>query len=179
MSLWGDQRDISLIRHINRELLNNIIEQKVGYYKIILDKTTSNVYGEASGTKTYADPVLINCLIDRPDPNVTSDDLGPDIIQNVNFRFLRDDLAGNSLSVELSPDGKGFTYNVVPEMGDVIVWNENYYEVDRVIENQFIFGKVPEYSYSENNDNFGNSLSIICEAHYMRPEKLGLSIQRI
>ena len=37
MALYGANRDISLFRHLNRELLNNIIEQKVGYYKIILD----------------------------------------------------------------------------------------------------------------------------------------------
>ena len=37
MSLFGEARDISLFRHINRELINNIIEQQVGYYKIILD----------------------------------------------------------------------------------------------------------------------------------------------
>jgi len=179
MSLFGENRDISLFRHINRELINNIIEQQVGYYKIILDKTTSNMYGEANGTKMYNDPVLINCLVDRDDQTTNTDEFGPDITREIKFRFLRDDLAGNSISIELDNDGKGFTYNIVPEVGDVLLWNNDYYEVDGVVENQYFMGKYPEYSYSENNDNFGTSLSIILSTHYIRPEKIGLTQNRI
>jgi hypothetical protein len=161
MTMFGGNRDVSLFRHISREIINNIIEQKIGYYKIALDKSTSNIYGEANGTKTYNDPVLINCLISRSPQVVSTDDFGPDVNRNVEFRFLRDDLAGNSLSSELNNDGKGFEYNIVPEIGDILLWNNDYYEVDEIIENQYVVGKYPEYSYSENTDDFGNSLSII------------------
>jgi hypothetical protein len=179
MSLFGESRDISLFRHLNRELINNIIEQQVGYYKIILDRSPTNIYGEANGTKTFNDPVLINCLIDRGDQVTSTDDFGPDITRDVKFRFLRDDLAGNSLSTELNNDSKGFNYNIVPEVGDVILWNNDYYEVDGIVENEYFMGKYPEYSYSPNNDNFGTSLSIILATHYVRPEKLGLKQERI
>lgn len=178
-ALFGESRDISLFRHINRELINNIIEQQVGYYKILLDKTTSNIYGEANGTKTFNDPVLINCLIDRGDQITTTDEFGSDVVRDVKFRFLRDDLAGNSLNIELNNDAKGFTYNIVPEVGDVILWNNDYYEVDGLVENQYFMGKNPDYSYSSDNDNFGTSLSIIVSTHYVRPEKLGISQARI
>jgi hypothetical protein len=80
MALYGANRDISLFRHLNRELLNNIIEQKIGYYKIILDRTPSNVYGEAT-KKYYYDPVLINCLIDRGNIETTTDDFDILILQ--------------------------------------------------------------------------------------------------
>jgi hypothetical protein len=179
MSLFGEARDISLFRHINRELINNIIEQQVGYYKIILDRTNSNMYGEANGTKIYNDPVLINCLIDGGDQVTNTDEFGPDVTRTLSFRFLRDDLVGNSLSTEFSNDAKGFIYNIVPEVGDVILWNNDYYEVDGIVESQYFMGKYPEYSYSSDNDNFGTSLSIILSTHYMRPEKLGLNQERI
>ncbi len=179
MSLFGEARDISLFRHINRELLNNIIEQKVGYYKIVLDRTESNMYGEANGTKIYKDPVLINCLIDKGDQVTSTDDFGPDVNRTISFRFLRDDLAGYDLSNEFNNDAKGFAYNIVPEVGDVILWNNVYYEVDGIVEGQYFVGKYPEYSYSSNTDNFGTSLSIILSTHYMRPEKLGLNQERI
>ena len=178
MSLFGENRDISLFRHLNRELLNNIIEQKVGYYKIILDRTTPNIYGEAP-IKHYNDPVLINCLIERGDTEAKTDDMGMDITRRIKCRFLRDDLAGIDLSTELNPDGKGFTYNIVPEVGDVILWNNDYYEVNNVNENQLIVGKDPSYSYSSNTDSFGSSWSIIVDCFYINPEKLGINRERL
>jgi hypothetical protein len=179
MSLFGTSRDASLIRHINRELINNIIEQQVGYYKIDLTKTTSNMYGEANGTKIFHDPVLISCLIERTPPTWETDSFGPDVKQDLVVRFLRDDLAGLELSTELSDGGKGFTYGIVPEVGDVMLWNNDYYEVDGTIENQLFVGKDPSYSYSTDNDNFGSSISIIVNAHYTRSDKLGITQDRL
>jgi len=178
MSLYGENRDVSLFRHLNRELINNIIEQKVGYYKLNLDKTQSNIYGE-SVTKTYNDPVLLNCLIERGDTDPKTDELGMDVTRNMKFRFLRDDLAGIDLSTELGADGRGFTYNIVPEVGDVILWNNDFYEVNNANENQLIVGKDPSYSYTSQTDGYGSSWSIILECFYIRPEKLGISQQRL
>lgn len=179
MALFGANRDISMFRHVNRELLNNIIEQKVGYYKIVLDRTVQNIYGESNGLKTYNDPVLINCLIERGDTEPAVDDFGMDFTRRIVCRFLRDDLAGIDLSTEQPPDIYGFNHNIVPEVGDVISWNDDFYEVDNVNENQLIVGKDPLHSYSSNVDNFGSSWSIILECHYMRPEKLGITKQRL
>jgi len=179
MSLFGTARDISLFRHISREVVNNIIEQQVGYYKIVLDKTENNIYGESNGKKTYNDPVLISCLIDRS-PNVfTTDDFGADVTNDITFRFLRDDLAGLILSTEQSSDIKGFTYNIFPEVGDIILWNNDFYEADGVVENQLLFGKDLNYSYSTDNDGYGESWSVIVAAHMVRPEKVGIVQQRL
>ena len=178
MSLYGENRDISLFRHLNRELLNNIIEQKVGYYKIILDRSLPNMYGESS-KKIYNDPVLLNCLIERGDTDPKTDEFGMDVTRNMKFRFLRDDLAGIDLSTELPADGIGFNYNIVPEVGDVILWNNDFYEVNNANENQLIVGKDPSYSYSSDNDAYGSSWSIILECFYIRPEKLGITRERL
>ena len=48
MSLFGTSRDASLIRHIGRELINNIIEQQVGYYKIQEDARKADGHYEPS-----------------------------------------------------------------------------------------------------------------------------------
>lgn len=178
MALYGSNRDISLFRHLNRELLNNIIEQKVGYYKIDLEKTQSNIYGESS-KKSYKDPVLINCLIERGDTEPKTDEFGMDIVRSMKFRFLRDDLAGIDLSTDQPADGTGFNYNIVPEVGDVLLWNNDYYEVNNVNENQLIVGKDPSYSYASQTDGFGSSWSIILECFYIRPEKLGIQKERL
>ncbi len=39
--------------------------------------------------------------------------------------------------------------------------------------------EVEPIAYSSNTDNFGSSWSIIVECHYMRPEKLGITKQRL
>jgi hypothetical protein len=179
MSLFGTSRDASLVRHIGRELVNNIIEQQVGYYKLNLAQTTVNQYGESNGSKIYYDPVLINCLIERTPQTWSTDSFGPDVNQDLTVRFLRDDLRGYELSLELPEGGRGFQYGVVPEVGDIMVWQNNYYEVDGIIENQLFVGKDPGYSYSSDNDDFGSSISIIVNAHYNRVEKLGIEKDRL
>jgi len=178
MSLYGENRDVSLFRHLNRELMNNIIEQKVGYYKIMLDRSLPNMYGEST-KKLYNDPVLINCLIERGDTAPLTNEFGMDVTRNMKFRFLRDDLAGIDLSSELPADGTGFAHGIVPEVGDIIMWNNDYYEANNVNENQLIVGKDPSYSYSSNTDSYGSSWSIILECFYIRPEKLGIKQERL
>jgi hypothetical protein len=166
MALYGSSRDISFFHVINRELIHNIIEQNIGYYQISLDETSVNVYGEAAnGTKMYYPPVLIKCLIDRGDYEGDYDaQIGPDFTRNFSFRFLRRDLVDQ---------------NVVPQIGDVVLWNNDYYEVNLVNENQDIVGKVPQYNYGGAYlDDFGASFSIICNAHYVSPESLGLTQTR-
>lgn len=158
MALYGGKRDIMLFNSLNKELLSKIIEQKVGYYKIDLKTTETNIY-EESLHKKYYNPVLINCLITRGDQSTTSDEFGPDKKQINKFAFFRENLKEQ---------------DIFPEDGDVILWNNNYYEVENLIENQLIVGKTPEYSYSPNVDRFGSSLSIILETKQIRPDKLGI-----
>jgi hypothetical protein len=64
MALFGEKRDISMFRHINRELMGNIISQQAAFYKYRPSQTNSNIYGEASQEKFYIGPVLLYCLID-------------------------------------------------------------------------------------------------------------------
>jgi hypothetical protein len=162
-ALYGGSRDISFIRHINKELINNIIEQQVGYYKISLDKTISNVYGEST-KKVYNDPILVNCLIERSPSTWGETEFGTDVTRDISVRFLRDILVDIQL---------------VPEVGDIILWQDSYYEIDGLVENQLVVGKDPSYSYNDNNNDFGSSISIITTAKYIRPEKLGISKERL
>ena len=37
MALFGGKRDISLFRHLNRELMGNVISQECAYYKLKLE----------------------------------------------------------------------------------------------------------------------------------------------
>ena len=158
MALFGGSRDISLFNSISKELINDIIQSEVGYYKFALEKTTSNVYGESQG-KVYYEPVRIACLMKREDQSWSSDDFGSDVNQTLNFRFLKEELKD---------------INLVPEVGDILLFRNNFYEVDSKIENQLILSKDPDYAISTGTTDFGNSHSIILNTHISGIERLNL-----
>jgi hypothetical protein len=163
MALFGTVRDVTMFKGVSMEFIHNVATQQIGYYKIILPNTQPNVYGEAL-VKSYVGPVLIDCLIERGDFTTVTDSFGPDSRREVVYNFLKDDLV---------------VANVVPETGDIIMYNEQYYEVDNTNENQLILGKDPDYSYSEGLQNFGGSFSIIVLTHLTSPERLGITQQRL
>ena len=163
MALFGSIRDAAMQIGVAQEFVGNVVTQQIGYYKVILPATQPNVYGEAL-VKDYIGPVLINCLIVRGDFSTTVDNFGPDSRRDVDFRFLKVDLEAA---------------NVVPETGDIVMYNELYYEVDNVNENQYFLGKDPQYAYSAGLQNFGASFSIILNTHFTTPERLGITQQRL
>ena len=186
MALFGEARDISFFRHINRELMGNIISQQCVYYKYDLGETKVNIYGEASKGKYYHPPVQLNCLIERSEQQYPESDLGVNFNWNIIFKFLRDDLLSRNECFNKNWQSE-CTYgaNLVPEVGDVILYNEGYYEVDTTNANQYFVGKNSSYPQLDSDVNnalnetdladFGSSLSIICNTHYVPADKLALS----
>ncbi len=169
MALFGTQRDVSLIRNINRELLGDIITQQCAVYKLNLEETRVNIYGESSGAKYYQDPVLLNVLLERGDQTYNSSDMGIDYSREVEFRFLRDDLVDASLVIE---------------PGDILLYYESYFEVDSIKDNQLFVGKDPRYPYNSNPlnpglENFGANLSIICKTHYTPADRVQITRERL
>ena len=100
MALFGGSRDISLFRTINNELLKDIIQTEVAYYKFALEQTT--------------------------------------------------------------------------EIGDILLFRNNFYEIDTRIENQLILGRDPDYAISAETTDFGESFSVLVKTHISRVEKLNL-----
>ena len=86
MALFGGSRDIALFNTVNSELLKDIIQTEVAYYKFALEQTKVNVYGEAPG-KNYYEPLKIACLIDRQDQSWSSDNFGSDVNQTIVLSF--------------------------------------------------------------------------------------------
>lgn len=158
---FGSQRDYFLLEGVNRELLGSIIEQEVVYYKISIEQISTNIYGE-SLEKTYFSPIKLNCLITRGDQVISSnDDFGPDLTREASFAFLRSDL--NHV-------------DILPEVGDIIEWHKDFYEVDTVKENQLFLGKDNSYNLTDYGRDFGKSVSIICDSHLTRADKVGIQI---
>ena len=169
MALFGSSRDISMFRKINRELLGDVITQQCAVYKFILDKTTVNMYGEAAGGKYYDGPVLLNALITVNDNTTPITDFGADFDWSIKVAFLRDDLVDS---------------NTHPEVGDIILYQESYFEIDNTNEIQYFAGKNPDYPYNTNPlnpglENFGYNVSIVCTTHYVPADRINLIKTRL
>tara|TARA_R110000796_G_scaffold108246_2_gene219162 strand:- start:4185 stop:4769 length:585 start_codon:yes stop_codon:yes gene_type:complete len=192
MALFGTQRDVSLFRHMSRELMGDIITEQCAFYKYKLEETKINLYGEAAEEKYYMGPVLLNTLVERTDNIYPETDLGTDYDKEIQFSFLRDDLLGKNEDF----NGEGMSYtdttaqygaDLVPQVGDIIMYNEGYYELHEVISNQYFVGKNPDYPNDPNPinaplngdlSNYGSNISIICKSHYVQADKLGLTQAR-
>ena len=118
------QKEVDLFDSMNEELIDDIIGQTVDIYKISVDDTEANVYGEST-TKYYNDGFRVNCLINWEGPTVEQDDFGPDINQSMEMYFHRTTLSE-----------AGF----YPEIGDIVDWNDFYWEINGTSEPQLIAG---------------------------------------
>jgi hypothetical protein len=94
----------------------NYSNMKVGYFKIDLYKTKTNMYGE-SIEKWYYPPLEVKCMIERGEFAYTDTEYGPDVNQTIKVIIPR-----------LNVEALGFT----PEVGDIITDQEKYYQVNTV-----------------------------------------------
>lgn len=78
MALFGQARDISMFRYVNRELMGNIISQQIVYYQYELAQTKVNIYGEAAEARNFLDPVILFALIEPTDFQYPESDFGVD-----------------------------------------------------------------------------------------------------
>jgi hypothetical protein len=169
MALFGSSRDVSFVRRMNRELMGNIISQQCAIYKYRLEETTVNMYGEASGGKFFDGPVLLNALIKIGDQTSPTSNLGVNFDWPMTFSFLRDDLI----------DAK-----IHPEVGDIILYQESYWEVDNTNMTQYFLGKDPDYPYELNPlnpglSNFGYNVDVACVCHYVPADRVNITRTRL
>ena len=161
MALFGSARDASLIRSINRELINEFIDTEIAFYKLNLEHVQPNIYDE-SDSKVYFSPIRINCLIQKDEKQVSADDYGIDINRTSIFSFLRDDLKDT---------------NIIVEGGDIIEYDGEFYEIDSVHSSQYWTGRNPSRDLGfvlGDREEFGLSIAIRAEAHLTRRNSLNI-----
>jgi hypothetical protein len=141
MPRFVTQRDFEFIQHITRELIDETMDVGVVLYKIVVESTKINIYGEST-TKPRYTPVKVNAIV-KYDKNTLERDEGFGINQDqqVEFRFARRMLQ---------------EVNTYPEIGDIVGYNNHYYEIHNITETQLIASKP------------GFNTAIICIAHLTR-----------
>jgi len=128
MARFALGRDIRFFEGISRELVDAVVTTAVVLYKLIIEDSKTNLYGE-SLSKTYYNGMECNAMIQREDAQANYEGFGADTSQTVEFRF-------NKFTLE----DKEF----YPEVGDIIFHNNGYFEIGNVTEEQLIGGRVDE-----------------------------------
>jgi len=126
------RKEFDLINSMNEELIDEIVGQSVDVYKVNIEQTDDNIYGESS-TKYYDVGFRVNCLIQYNEPEINQDEFGADTTGDIELYFQRENLSSGSL-------------NFYPEIGDIVDWNDYYWEIDGTTEPQLVAGH-PGYKH--------------------------------
>jgi len=127
------QKEFDLLNQMNEELIDEIIGQSVDIYKVNIDKTEDNMYGESTA-KYYDIGFRVNCLIEYAEPTIEQDEFGADLNSNITMFFQRENLSSGSL-------------NFYPENGDIVDWNDYYWEINGTTEPK-LFGGHPNFKHN-------------------------------
>jgi hypothetical protein len=152
---------------LNTQPTSNIAQQvlytnmSVGYWKIDLERTRTNIYGEST-EKWYWEPVIIPCNITRGEISVVESEFGIDSKQTI------------TLTVSfITFQNLGF----YPEVGDIIGDADKYYEVDNVSDEFFT---LPGTGTTNNTSTTpGQYITFQISAHLTRVSKLNLLPYRL
>jgi hypothetical protein len=96
-------------------------------------------------------------LITKDEKASSMDDFGHTYTRTAKFALSRDLLE---------------TITLYPEVGDIILWDNEYFEIDNVDANQYFTGKNPETW--PNGNSHGYSVSIVVDAHVTRQTPTGI-----
>ena len=156
-SRFLSQTDRNFFETVNKELLGSprdkkdgIINTFVKLFRLSVENTATNLYGEAAAGKIYLPGVQLPSLVDAEDFDFNTDEFGPDLRQSATFSFEREYLVGLPL---------------VTSIGDIIDWNYAHWEIASLNENQLVGGQI--------DSNF----SVVCSTFLVR--KSNLQIERI
>ncbi len=139
-------RDIEFFKSIARELVDDVVQNTIVLFKINMNETKVNIYGE-SLNKTWYPGVELYALYSKSPEDIVYEGFGPDMQQNITFKLDR-----------IMCEEK----DVYPEVGDVIFFDTSYYEIDNTNEIQFIGGS-PD-----------NNFSIVCETFMVSKSTLNI-----
>ncbi len=146
MPKFISERDVAFFKGIAREVVDVVIQNAIVLFKVNLNETKVNLYGE-SVNKTWHPGVELYALINKEPESANYEGFGPDTNQNVEFRLDR-----------FMCEEK----NTYPEIGDVIFFDGSYYEIDNTNEVQFVGGQP--------NNNF----SIVCSTFVVNKSQLNI-----
>lgn len=179
MPIFGRGRDRQLIKHFSQEVLQDILDTPVIIYKPYVTRTNTNLYGEGTnGDKNYRPGVTLHAAINREDQEWTNNDFGVDIIQKGTFSFLNEHIW--NVAADGNEEEDGFAI----EIGDLIYYDTQYWEIDTTNKNQYLLGRNQnvlsgdgaDFGFANETQMHGESLSTVAQAHITRRSRINVEV---
>lgn len=161
MPIFGGNRDVGFLKGIQKELMHQLISVEVLIYKISNEHTKVNIYSEATD-RIYKPDVKLFANISAEDKIAQSDNDIIDFNKNIIFSFLKVDLKNS---------------NLVLEEGDIIMYDDSYFEIDNVNSGNYWTNRNPNTNIGMTQNNWplhGYDHTIIVETHLTRREVLNI-----
>jgi hypothetical protein len=156
MTKFFHARDLDFIKTIAEEVVDYVVQQSITLFKISVGETKTNLYGESLG-KIYHAPANLMCIVDRENTTSNYDEFGPDTQGNVEFRFNKERLRTHEIPKIIDINGNEIPADAIqntqygyPEIGDIILFDEYYYELNNVVDTVLIGGSSKVYDPTTN-----------------------------
>ena len=178
MPIFGRTNDRKLIKHFSKEVMEDIIDTPVIVFKPYITKSNTNLYGEGvNGDKAWRTGVLLHAMVNREDQEYMQTDYGIDINQKITYSFLNEDIMSKNSKFDT---GEESAFSI--QIGDLVYYDSNYWEIDSLTKNQYLFGRnqnviegdAQDFGFSSTTDMHGESLSTIAAAHLTRKSRLNI-----
>lgn len=108
--LFITQREMSLINDIAKEIVKDVVGQKIYYYSISEIKTQIHDIYEESPDKIFDDPIEIDCMVKYQEQEIRTNQFGSEEFYNIECYIQKKDLLDKGIEVN---EGDFFSYGSV------------------------------------------------------------------
>lgn len=125
--LFITDRELNLISDITKEVIKDIVGQKIYYYPLSEIKTRTHELYNESPEKIYDNPIEINALVEIPNADTRTTLFGPERLAKLNVFIHFRDMVDRGINITI---------------GDFIRYGERVYEISKYSQMKTIYGHV-------------------------------------
>jgi hypothetical protein len=127
--LFVSDKELHFINSLNKELIQNVVNQKIIYYSVSDEHTKSNDLYNESIHKTVFNPVEINARLLFKAPDQTTTNFSMNTSFEMEAYFHMDELIQRKIT---------------PREGDFMKWGKVVYEIKKLTKPQIIAGQIEQ-----------------------------------
>ena len=125
--LFVGPREVSFFNGINKELMQDIVCQKIIYYSVAIQHTNAHRLYDEAVRKTVYTPVEVNALVLYQEPEQKVDQFTVDTIYKIEVYFYQEELREREL---------------IPRVGDFVKFGNVVYEMEKLNRPQITYGQI-------------------------------------